>query len=547
MTPRPYQTAAIEAFATLVAGSADPGRPCGAVVSLPTGTGKTIVGMLSVKAMGRTLFVAPRKNLVAQTLRAWSEKMGEPGGGESLQSPRLVVRTYQYLCRAKSLELLSAEHARDPFALVIVDECHHASSASTMRILGSLPGVPRLGLTATPSRADGQGLVGPGGPFPSGEVYRLRVDKAIADGWLVPYEARRIRLKDLDRDLGRTRSGEVDEKLVGAALMEERALAAVTAGLLEGFKGCRRTIAFAISVAHAKEIARRLTDAGMSAAAVHGGMKDSEIAQLLGMHQAEEFRCLVNCQLLTEGYDDPPIDGVAPALTRSMERYMQMAGRGLRLSPDTGKTSCRIVDLVGVHAAHGLAGIGELAKYDDALEKRAAVARAAADAKLANEAAEARVAAMLRAMIGGIEPVVTPFGRAAWLEVGKDGHALPIEGGAILIRQVSSGFEAWRCLSRARPIYVGERSEVETLKRLIENRVVKRSDLRFADPMAPWRKRPASPKAKQALRRWGLPCPKGIKGGEASDLMDKKKAQAGLRAIRHMRESGVCAYSWGAF
>jgi len=51
--------------------------------------------------------------------------------------------------------------------------------------------------------------------------------------------------------------------------------------------------------------------------------------------------------ILTEGADVPNIDCVMLARpTRSKNVFAQMIGRGMRLSPGTGKTECRVIDFV---------------------------------------------------------------------------------------------------------------------------------------------------------------------------------------------------------
>lgn len=52
--------------------------------------------------------------------------------------------------------------------------------------------------------------------------------------------------------------------------------------------------------------------------------------------------------------DFPEIDCVLLARpTRSQNLFLQMLGRGLRLSPATGKTSCLVIDLIGNSSAVG--------------------------------------------------------------------------------------------------------------------------------------------------------------------------------------------------
>jgi len=56
---------------------------------------------------------------------------------------------------------------------------------------------------------------------------------------------------------------------------------------------------------------------------------------------------LINCSVLAEGADVPNIDCVMIARpTKSRNLFAQMIGRGLRLSPETEKRNCQILDFV---------------------------------------------------------------------------------------------------------------------------------------------------------------------------------------------------------
>lgn len=71
--------------------------------------------------------------------------------------------------------------------------------------------------------------------------------------------------------------------------------------------------------------------------------------------------------ILTEGADFPGIDCVLLARpTKSMNLFLQMMGRGLRLSPETGKDNCLIVDLVG-NSTRGIVCTPTLFGLDPAL------------------------------------------------------------------------------------------------------------------------------------------------------------------------------------
>jgi superfamily II DNA or RNA helicase len=171
--PRPFQTEALQAW------RAAGGR---GVVVLPTGAGKTHVAILAIEAIRRsTLVIAPTLDLVRQwydLLRAtFAVPVGVVGGGDH-DVQALTVTTYDSA-------YLHMEHLGARFGLLVFDECHHLPGP-TYALGARLSLAPhRLGLTATPERADGRDaelteLVGP-------TVYRRDIGE-LAGEYLAEYE-----------------------------------------------------------------------------------------------------------------------------------------------------------------------------------------------------------------------------------------------------------------------------------------------------------------------------------------------------------------------
>lgn len=150
----PYQAEALAAWRA--AGSRG-------LVVLPTGSGKSLVGLEAIASVGRsTLVVAPTLDLMNQWYDLLCEHFGaEVGvlGGGYHQLEELTVTTYDSA-------YLHLERYGNRFGLLLFDEVHHLpgevySHAAQMAIAPY-----RLGLTATLERADGRhallaGLVGP--------------------------------------------------------------------------------------------------------------------------------------------------------------------------------------------------------------------------------------------------------------------------------------------------------------------------------------------------------------------------------------------------
>lgn len=142
---------------------------CG-VVTLPTGSGKSFLGMTCIFSTQRpTLVIAPTLDLVAQWCQnleqAFAIKVGTWGGG-SHETKQITVSTYDSA-------LIHLEREGDKFGFILFDECHHLPGASYRWIANIAIAPYRLGLSATPERGDGghallKELIGP-------EVYRMSI------------------------------------------------------------------------------------------------------------------------------------------------------------------------------------------------------------------------------------------------------------------------------------------------------------------------------------------------------------------------------------
>jgi superfamily II DNA or RNA helicase len=175
--PRPYQAEALRAWQS---------QQHRGVVVLPTGAGKTWVACLAIDDRRRsTLVIAPTLDLVRQwydVLRTtFGVAVGVIGGGEYDVQP-LTVSTYDSAH-------LHMHHLGARFGMVVFDECHHLPGPAYALAARAALAPFRLGLTATPERADGRhadldDLVGP-------IVYRKDIVD-LSGGYLAPYETVRI-------------------------------------------------------------------------------------------------------------------------------------------------------------------------------------------------------------------------------------------------------------------------------------------------------------------------------------------------------------------
>jgi len=116
----------------------------------------------------------------------------------------------------------------------------------------------------------------------------------------------------------------------------------------------RRTVGFAVDVAHSVHITRELVKAGVRAEHLDGTTKQDEREAILSRLASGETEFVSNCAVLTEGFDLPDLGCIVLVRpTKSLLLYRQMIGRGLRAAPPD-KKDCIILDHAGAVHRHGL-------------------------------------------------------------------------------------------------------------------------------------------------------------------------------------------------
>ena len=305
-----------------------------------TGTGKTVTAVTDAKRCGgRTLFLAHTQELVNQAADTFRTLWPEVTVGrymEAIKEPEAHV-----VCGSVQSVALHLENFReDAFSYLIVDEAHHAAADTYQKILAYFHPAFTLGLTATPERTDDNRAIL---DIFKNTAHKLDIQTAVEIGELVPIRCIRIHT---NIDLTRVRFNSVQyniRDLESKIYVPERNRLIVDTWLQ--YVRNKRTVVFCASVRHAEEIAELFRQAGVSAAAVSGGMKPAERREFQDRFVRREILVLCACDLLNEGWDCPEIEVLFMARpTMSRVLYTQQLGRGMRLFP--GKESLMVFDFV---------------------------------------------------------------------------------------------------------------------------------------------------------------------------------------------------------
>ena len=347
---RDYQRAAIDATYQYWADQ----RGDNPLIVAPTGAGKTaIIAQLVKDAMSfpgtRVLMLTHVKELLEQGAQGLLRMYPQADFGfysASIGQKRLDKPIT--FAGIQSVWKMAYEMIPPP-DLVLIDEAHMLPRNSETRygkFVADLklcnPAVKIVGLTATPYRLDSGMLHKGKGAIFDGIAYDIPVGMLMDQGYLSPIISKGG-LKQIDLTNVKKRGGEFVEADLAAAASDPELVAATVAEIVELGADRKSWLLFSSGVAHAEMLAEGIVSHGISCDVVTGADPAKERAGKIERFKAGQTRCLVNCNVLTTGFDAPSVDLVALVrATESTGLYVQMVGRGTRLAD--GKENCLILD-----------------------------------------------------------------------------------------------------------------------------------------------------------------------------------------------------------
>ena len=266
---------------------------------------------------------------------------------------RVMVASVQSMREGKIADLAKLGNK----LTVVQDEFHHATKKSKTwgGVLTPLlnAGARGLGPTATPCRADGQGLSretdGYADVIVEGPSMRWLIDNGYLSQYKIYCPPTDLRLDNVETS---KTTGDYKEKELKAEIGRSHIVGDIVSHYLKICPG-KRGITFTVGVDTAEEVAEEYRKRGVPAIALSGRNADEERVQAIRDLKSGKILQIVNDSLIGEGVDIPAVEVVSFARpTQSYALYAQMFGRALR--PFEGKSHAIIIDAVSNVMRHGL-------------------------------------------------------------------------------------------------------------------------------------------------------------------------------------------------
>lgn len=348
---------------------------------LPTGAGKTVLfSSILADEPGASCAIAHRQELVSQISLALASNgvrhriigqdpvirmivrlhMEEVGANYVVPNAKCAVASVNTLTGKKFAE--SLKPWLPTVKLWVQDEAHHVLRDNQWgRAAAMFPNARGLGVTATPLRADGNGL----GRHADGLFDTMVIGPSMRDlitmGFLTEYrifappstfQRDQVAVSQTtgDFNLDQMRKAVASSSLV---VHDEKQIVGDIVQHYQRIAPGKLGVTFVPDIATAETVAEQFNAAGVPAMAVSSKTPDDERCKILRRFKSRELLQLVNCDLFGEGFDLPAIEVVSMGRpTESYGLYVQQFGRALRLLD--GKDRAIIIDHVGNVMRHGL-------------------------------------------------------------------------------------------------------------------------------------------------------------------------------------------------
>ena len=315
------------------------------ILTLPTGAGKTVMmtewAAKMAKQGKRTLIIVDREELVFQT-------------DENLQDVSIMKAGYDKLYKPEALihiVMLQTAYSRQKvlmdldFDYIFFDEVHQYYDGLMFKaITEAFPNAKVIGVSATP--IDNKGYLLPG--FDEC-INDLQLQDLIDMGFLVKPNYYSLSNYSIDLSKIKITNGDFNIEELDNMMINFERLDKIYSEWLKIAEN-RKTIAFCSSIKQAEATCNYFREKGVACACLHSKINNRE--EVLTALKIGAVKIVFNVGILVAGFNEPSVDCIMflnP--TKILKRYIQQAGRGLRLFE--GKSDCLMLDFAGLTSIHG--------------------------------------------------------------------------------------------------------------------------------------------------------------------------------------------------
>jgi len=347
MELRPYQKDCIEAIISFIANGTG-----NAIISAECASGKSVLLARTAEFLQnigfRVLIVADRSKLLIQNHAKFQDvsNVGLVSSGLNKEEYGRAITVGGIQTIYNKIDKLGKKD------WILIDECESYEKelpdtkpedlTMYQQLVIHYPNARLIGMSATPFRTD-SGKLGWGET-----IYEIDYATLLAGNHIVPLTNKIVdkpNLEDITIRGGEFAKNELDVKINVPELVQKSCDTLIKYAVRTGRK---RILAFAVSKAHAYNIAEYLRVNKISSVCVEATTPEDEREHYYKWFENNdnEEKVLVNIDLLTKGADFPCIDLIACFRpTKSLRLWRQMLGRGIRKFE--GKKDCLVLDFSG--------------------------------------------------------------------------------------------------------------------------------------------------------------------------------------------------------
>lgn len=327
------------------------------LITVPTGGGKAILlAEYASKIKGRCLIVVPNTELREQAIEKLKMvdphiDVGSVQGAINQVSNKVIVATRQSLTHSRSTRIEQMlQHGN--FDTIIIDEVHQAVD-QVKKIIHriKIKNIKIIGLTATPWNRKLNEVF-------DGMDYYISILDMIMQNYLCEPLALMVHSKTNLSDV-KTTAGEFNQKELEDAVDTVERNELIVKSYQEYAKDRKSALVFCVGIEHLNHVVEEFNRDGIYCKGVDSTYNAEDRKSIIEEFKSGKLPVLVNCGVLTVGFDYPRLDCIILARpTKSKILYTQILGRGLRIHPE--KENALIIDINDIVRKHDLMSLSSV-------------------------------------------------------------------------------------------------------------------------------------------------------------------------------------------